>query len=99
MTPREQASEICERHGINDDSPMAMEIAAAIEKAGRVPEGCVMFDDGTVYDIGVLHEDGRPKGSPRDWFHGGTWVTPGMKVIECYPREAAAAKGGGDGDR
>lgn len=33
MTPREQASEICERHSINDDSPMAMEIAAAIEKA------------------------------------------------------------------
>jgi hypothetical protein len=76
---------------------MAMEIAAAIEKAGRVPEGCIRDDKGVVYDIGVLHEDGRPKGSPRDWFHGGTWVTPGMKVIECYPR-ASAAKGGGDGD-
>jgi len=66
------------------------EILDALRAAATVQEGCVMFDDGTVYDIGILHQDGRPKGSPRDWWNGGTWVTPGMKVIECYPRESAS---------
>jgi len=84
----EQAREILYGKGCGE--PLEKAIAAALRAAATVQEGCVMFDDGTVYDIGILHQDGRPKGSPRDWWNGGTWVTPGMKVIECYPRESAS---------
>lgn len=93
MTPREQASEICERHSINDDSPMAMEIAAAIEKAGKDDK------DGERYrflrdrlythesvDVGEAYV--RMK------------VIGGCPSVEDFDRaiDEAAAKGGGDGD-
>jgi len=111
VTPREQASEICERHSINDDSPMAMEIAAAIEKAGRVPEGYIRDDKGVdrkVHGILATMEDGPVVGFRSPPY----FVVRGGKVVECSgtgtgaeplfstrkAAQAAAAKGGGDSD-
>ena len=133
MTPREQASEICERHSINDDSPMAMEIAAAIEKAGRVTDGCVKLPDGKIvkdseYRPPVRGGDGKeitvrsrqwfvddlePPSSRLQWAEVRSvspdevhfrplqrvlWLVPELCYSTREAAQAAAAKGGGDGD-